>query len=91
MRECQECGSTFNPAKDHAKFCSVACRKAFNNRRAVRGAALYDYYMAMRYERKTHGHGIAIINQMASAFRDEDKVARGGRHSWATPDPSGIK
>lgn len=90
MRICQECGSAFNSEKAHARFCCVACRKEFNNRRASRGAAMYDYYMAMRFQRATHGQSIAILNQMASMFREEDRKDRAGRMSWITPNPSGL-
>ena len=49
--QCAECGTTFEAKRDHAAFCSDACRKAFNNRRMTRGAELYDLFMAVRYER----------------------------------------
>lgn len=50
-RTCRECGEPFMGLKRHAAFCSTKCRKTWNNRRAVRGALLYDAFMAMRYER----------------------------------------
>ena len=51
-RKCQECGTEFVAKKASAKFCCTKCRKDFNNRRAVRGAMLYDAFMSMRYDRK---------------------------------------
>lgn len=85
-RHCQECGSVYTARKSHARFCSTVCRKLHNNRRATRGAELYDYYMAMRFERATHGGSIAIMNQMASNWRETDKRERDGRFSWAMPN-----
>lgn len=89
---CKECGTALPPAKPnapHQRFCSAPCRKAFNNRRATRGAELFDYYMSMRYQRKTHGGNIAIMNQMAQAWHDDDRANRDGRPSWMSPDLSG--
>ena len=44
--ECLECGANFT-AKGYGKdFCGASCRQKFNNRRATRGAALYDLVMA---------------------------------------------
>jgi len=37
------------------KFCSKPCRKSFNNRRATRGALLYDLCMKWRKDRKKKG------------------------------------
>lgn len=88
MSECHECGKHFSPAVSHARFCGANCRRQFNNRRATRGAELYDYYMSSRFQRKTHGGAIAVMNQMASNWRDTDKRERGGRQSWVTPDLS---
>ena len=91
-RCCAECGVGLPPAKPnapHQRFCGAACRKRFNNRRATRGAELFDYYMSMRYQRATHGGNIAVMNQMALAWRDEDRAEREGRQSWMTPDLSG--
>lgn len=88
MRECQECGMVFKPAVSHARFCSAKCRRQLNNRRATRGAELYDYYMSSRFQRKTHGGAIAVMNQMASNWRDTDKRDRDGRQSWMAPDLS---
>ena len=86
-RICIECGCPFLPVRAHGEFCEAACRKAFNNRRLVRGAELYDLFMALRYDR-----GVAktlkvwrLICRMASAFRAEDVAQRDGRRSWADP------
>jgi hypothetical protein len=75
---CTECGAPFLAharLARHAEFCGTECRKAFNNRRAMRGATLYDLFMTLRYERglaaKLHvwrndlpaGHGLARRRQ----------------------------
>ncbi len=87
-KRCAECGKPFQTSANRPDqdFCSTPCRKVFNNRRMTRGAELYNYYMSMRYERATHGGNIAIMNQMALSWRDEDRAVRNGRQSWATPD-----
>lgn len=83
-RVCAECGQSFRAHRDHAEFCTVECRKAFNNRRALRGAELYDLFMCLRYER-----GIAralkvwnLLCRMAQGFREDDQREREGRNSW---------
>jgi hypothetical protein len=83
-RTCAECGDAFRSDKQHAEFCTLVCRRAFNNRRMVRGAELYDLFMCLRYER-----GIAralkvwkLLCRMAQGFREEDQRERAGRNSW---------
>ena len=68
QQHCQECGEPFTAKKHHAKFCSTSCRKTWNNRRAMRGAQLYDAVMAMRYDRKK-----------AKALAKKIKVGKSGR------------
>lgn len=81
---CLECGAPFQSPEDRAEFCCTAHRKAWNNRRAIRGAQLYDLFMAMRFERgraklfKLWG----LICALASAYRDADNALRAGRRSW---------
>ena len=87
---CAECGEPYTCQRiagsyEQDMFCSTRCRKMFNNRRMVRGAELYDLVMAWRFERKT-GDKIDVrgmIGRVASAYRDSDKVKRGGRKSWS--------
>jgi hypothetical protein len=50
-KTCRECGSPHQPKRTSAAFCSRACRQSWNNRRAMRGAQLYDLFMTQRYER----------------------------------------
>lgn len=49
--QCHECSTAFVQPRADACFCSTSCRKTFNNRRAVRGAEVYDLFRALRRER----------------------------------------
>jgi len=74
---CAECGETFAAKRDHANFCSTKCRKTWNNRRATRGAELYDLFMALRYDRKwssTVGMW-QLICRLASEWKRMDNEA----------------
>jgi len=51
-RYCNECRQAYEAKKVSARFCGAACRSTFNNRRKVRGAELYDLFMAQRHDRK---------------------------------------
>lgn len=94
-KSCMECG---NPVPERsvgkrkggqvAKYCSAVCRTKFGNRRAMRGAELYDYFMSGRYQRATHSGAIAVMTQMAQVWRDKDTRERDARQSWITPDLS---
>lgn len=82
MPLCLECSAPIAPStRGHAKrFCSVACGKAFNNRRATRGALLYDLFRSMRRDRAT-AKAENIWTEMCRlelAWNDED----GGRRTW---------
>lgn len=81
---CLECGGAGSAAGD---FCGSACRKSWNNRRMVRGAELYDLFMALRYERRTSYplHLFGVICRAAALFRAEDLAERDGRRSWRPP------
>lgn len=83
-RVCIECGETFEAKRAHGEYCKIACRKEFNNRRAVRGAELYDLIMTSRFDRDfAKAEGIqSLISSLAGAYRDADKAKRGGRRSW---------
>lgn len=88
-RTCLECGRPYAPrrAAMPGDFCSAACRAAWNNRRAVRGAELYDLFMALRFDRDRAKQLKVwrLLNRMAAGFRDEDVADRGGRPSWRPP------
>lgn len=86
-RECNECGSSYTPIRCDEFFCSVPCRKTFDNRAMTRGRELYHLFMVMRYERGlAKALGIwAIMCRMALMWREEDNVSRAGRKSWMAP------
>ena len=84
---CAECGAPFLAharLARHAEFCGDACRKGFNNRRAMRGAVLFDLFMTLRYERGLAQklHVWKMICRLAMDWRTEDKQQREGRKSW---------
>jgi hypothetical protein len=39
MRKCAQCGAVFTPRREHARFCSTACRTAWNTERSGVAAA----------------------------------------------------
>jgi hypothetical protein len=84
--ECRECGEKFTSNRAEAESCSTVCRKAYNNRRAVRGAILYDIMMCKRFGRKDMKLGEKearkLIDNLTSAYRRADKHYRKGRKSW---------
>lgn len=85
--ECDECGEAFVSSRPHAEFCCNHCRRTFNNRRALRGAELYDLLMALRYDRET-AKTLKVWRafcRLAAMFRAEDKADREGRKSWRHP------
>lgn len=89
QRVCLECGGEIKAgARREAEFCCDAHRKDFNNRRALRGAELYDLFMSQRFDRTTAREMGAwtVMCSLASAYRDADKAKRGGRRSWRKLD-----
>lgn len=83
-RCCNECGDGYTPRRADEFYCSIPCRKAFENRRMVRGRDLYDLFMCLRYERGVaRALGIwAIACRLAQGWREEDTRDRDGRKSW---------
>lgn len=74
MKACIECGGSFQPRQYSADFCGTPCRQAFNNRRARRGAILYDLVMiearqpdAFKAEQLDEA-----FKQLVQRFREED-------------------
>jgi hypothetical protein len=86
-RTCVECGTPYGAAQAHGEFCGPACRKAFNNRRQLRGAELYDLVMAWRCERTLAASMkvLRAICRLAADFRAADRRERPGRRSWRHP------
>jgi hypothetical protein len=82
--KCIECDKVFPTNNSKAKSCSADCRKAFANRRMLRGAALYDLLYISRFdrskvskERADEFHNAAY--KLLRAFADFDKKNRPGR------------
>lgn len=76
-RKCAECGGALEGRKAVAAFCSGSCRKAWNNRRAMRGAQMYDLFMAIRYDRKAaKEQGLwSLLCRMAQDWKELDAAA----------------
>jgi hypothetical protein len=88
-KTCPECMKPVgDDVRDLAVFCSAPCRHAFNNRRATRGAQLYDLWMAHRYQRgvaKAVGV-MALMCALGQQYREQDVQIRGhGWTSWLDP------
>lgn len=52
----------------------------------MRGAEIYDLFMALRYDRE-QAKALQVwklLCRLAAAFRDEDLAQRDGRKSWAS-------
>jgi hypothetical protein len=86
--ECLECGASFDSTATYVEFCCEAHRKAWNNRRAMRGAEIYDLLMAVRYDRHraTHLKLWTLLCRMAALCRAADFSERQGRRSWSPPE-----
>lgn len=84
-KTCDECHVGFVAKKKEARFCCSPCRKTYNNRRAIRGAELYDLMMCCRYDRE-YAYRVklpSLIARRCSEWRNEDKD--GGGKSWIRP------
>lgn len=81
---CRECGHPFIGKRTTKEFCSAACRRAYNNRKATRGALIYDLVMTWRFDRSEGKDAVArkLLGQAASMFKMEDDSERAGRRSW---------
>lgn len=82
---CRECGSELGEVRAITMFCSNTCRQTFNNRRAQRGAVLYDLWMTQRYDRPAAKalKILALMCALGKQYREED-IQRAGhmRKSW---------
>ena len=81
---CRECGAPLKAQRNGAEFCSAACRTAFHNRRARRGADFYDVVMCWRFDRAgaTAAGAMTLLSRMAAAFKADDDREHAGRKSW---------
>lgn len=74
---CRECHGSFKSKHYSAEFCGAACRGAFNNRRARRGAVLYDLLMieATNPEAFQRNRLDGVASAAIAAFKREDEIA----------------
>jgi len=81
---CRECGQPFEGIRYSREFCSSPCRAAFHNRRSRRGAEIFDLAMGWRFDRRhaAQTKALTLLCRMLARFREEDRSARQGRHSW---------
>lgn len=79
-RLCTECQQYYEGGAQRSDFCSKECRQSFNNRRAARGALLYDMTMIeARHPDKFERLGFADTREaMIRRWVAEDIAA--GRH-----------
>jgi len=72
---CRECGVAFETTRTDAYFCATACRKTWNNRRATRGAQLYDAAMQWRTERGEAGKvAMSELRHVIGGFIRDDRA-----------------
>jgi hypothetical protein len=76
---CRECRARFEARRATKEFCCTSHRQAFNNRKMIRGAAIYDLAMEWRADRDAK-LAFSLLCRMLSDFREED--TRAGRRSW---------
>lgn len=83
---CLECGTGFEAKRATKLFCSPGCRQIWNNRRMLRGAEIYDLFMAMRFDRQAaEAEGVwNFMCRMAASFKAHDDRDREGRRSFDT-------
>lgn len=69
------------------KFCNQRCRKAFNNRRATRGAILYDLCMKWRKDRKEKDGFANLCHQIGMFISDDNAMGIKSYHDYAQQIP----
>ena len=84
---CKECGGDFDSRQYNASFCSDGCKRTFNNRRAKRGAILYDLLMIEAFDPDAFKkHKLQNRREeMLQRWRGEDDEANRKR-SWKRPN-----
>lgn len=94
-KHCMECGAdlpVYSGKGQRSRFCGVKCRNAFNNRRAQRGALLYDLFMASRFERQAADSAGArsVMARLASEWNmaDDGKRTWGDWQEWIANHPA---
>ena len=81
--KCTECGTSFRSRQYGGSFCGVKCRSAFNNRRAARGAMLYDLMMLDRHAGEgSRFEELGARVPVALAAFDAEDLAAGRKRTW---------
>lgn len=81
LRQCHECAAEFTSARPDSLFCSTECRKEYNNRRATRGAEIYDLFRALRRDR-SRAKELNVWTAMCRIelrWQQEDEKRSGGK------------
>jgi hypothetical protein len=76
---CRECRVKFEARRATKEFCCTEHRQAFNNRKMLRGAAIYSLAMEWREDR-SNKTALNFLCRLLAEFRNEDDHA--GRKSW---------
>jgi hypothetical protein len=79
MGICRECRGTYQARRASREFCCTAHRQAFNNRKMLRGAAIYSLAMEWRADRSDK-MALNLLCRLLAEFRNDDD--RAGRRSW---------
>jgi hypothetical protein len=76
---CRECRVKFEARRATKEFCCTEHRQAFNNRKILRGAAIYSLAMEWRADRSDKT-ALNLLCRLLAEFRNDDD--RAGRRSW---------
>lgn len=84
---CMECNGTFDSRQYNASFCGDGCKRTFNNRRAKRGAILYDLLMIEAFDPKAFEANKLKDRraELLARWHEEDEAANRKR-SWKRPN-----
>lgn len=85
-RTCLECRGGFTARQYSADFCGAECRRTFNNRRATRGAVLYDLLL-IQHEDHAAFDKLRLdgrLTAMVEGWRKED-AERGRKRTTKRP------
>lgn len=83
MASCCECNEPFRGRQYNSEFCGYTCRRVFNNRRALRGAMLYDLQMLLRAP--TAASSSETVSARIEALMrqwDQEDLKAGRKRSW---------
>src|SRR6266446_3597932 len=80
QKKCRECGGAYMAQRATREFCRSACRKAFQNRVALRGVDLFHLFMSMRFDRaNAEAEGVwSLMCRLAASYKEQDDRERGG-------------